>query len=398
MSRLPASSTDASAPGDRVRARRRRWLLAALLLALLGLGGLAAIVRVPVAPAYTVQPQTLVRSLQFSARVAALTRVELGSTLTGRVEQVRVREGDAVRRGQPLVLLQTDELRAALQQAQANAGQARATLQAAQAALARAEQLQRQQFYSAAQLDEARRAADVAQAQWEAAHAAVQVARARLEQARIVAPADGRVLLRQVEPGQIVQPGRALLTLALDGPTRLVAAVDERFLEQLRPGQRASVVADAFAGRALAARVSEIAPLVDAQRGAVEVRLELLQPPPDFLREDMTASVEVETARRERALAVPLALLHDVSEEQARAWVVVDGAAQPRTLRLGLRNLQAVEVLQGLTAGEQVLVGGPWRAGQRVRTQPWREVAAPADAAAGGGSAVPAAWSQAMGR
>ena len=91
---------------------------------------------------------------------------------------------------------------------------------------------------------------------------------------------DGRVLLRKVEPGQIVQPGSALLSLALAGPTELVAQVDERFLDQLQPGQAASEVADAFPAQPFAAQLRSLAPAVDAQRGSVEVKLTPQQEPP----------------------------------------------------------------------------------------------------------------------
>lgn len=222
-----------------------------------------------VADAVVVQSAPLVRTLQFSARVATLSRVEVGSTLTGRVAQVRVAEGDAVRQGAVLVLLESDELRAALAQAlaserqakarlaglrssgrsaaQAALAQANATLQAANATLARVQRLVAEGFYSPAQLDEARRAVEVAraqqlqaqaqihanadagtevtqaQAQLALSQAATAAAQARLAQATVVAPADARVLVREVEPGQIVQPGKALLSLALAGPTQLVA-------------------------------------------------------------------------------------------------------------------------------------------------------------------------------
>src|SRR5690606_34175489 len=161
---------------------------------------------------------------------------------------------------------------------------------------------------SAAQLDEARRAAAVAEAQVSSARAQLQAsqdagsdvaqaraqldvaraatgaARARLAQASLRAPLDARVLVREVEPGQIVQPGKALLSLALAGPTQLVAQVDERFLDQLRPGQEATVVADAFPSQRFAARVLSLAPAVDAQRGAIEVKFALVDAPPAFLR------------------------------------------------------------------------------------------------------------------
>jgi HlyD family secretion protein len=185
-----------------------------------------------------------------------------------------------------------------------------------------------------------------------------------------VAPADARVLTRQVEPGQIVQPGKALMALALTGPTQLVAQVDERFLDQLQVAQPAMVVADAFAGQRFAARVLSIAPSVDAQRGAIEVKFALEQQPPAFLREDMTLSVEVETGRRARALVLPLrALRTQASIESATVLVVDAGRAQERKVRLGLRSLSAAEVLEGLAEGDQVLLGGAVKAGDRVRAQ-----------------------------
>ena len=409
----------------------------------------AATLRGPQVDALVVQSAPLVRTLQFSARVATLSRVDVGSTVTGRVAQVRVMEGTEVRQGDVLVQLESDELRAALAQAvaaerqakarleglrstgrtaaQAARAQADASLQAASASLARVQQLVAEGFYSPAQLDEARRAVDVAraqqlgaqaqlqatadagtevaqaQAQLALAQAATVAAQARLAQATLVAPADARVLVREVEPGQIVQPGKALFSLALAGPTQLVAQVDERFLEQLQLGQPAWVVADAFAGQRFAARVLSIAPAVDAQRGAIEVKFSIEQAPA-FLREDMTLSVEVETARRERTLVLPQAALRGpAGGDQASVLVLQDGRAQVRNVRLGLRTLDAVEVLDGLKEGDTVLRGNATlQDGQRVRarTAPWPIASSAPPAAAQGnqGGGVGPALTGTMGR
>ena len=428
--------------GGRVNRRWLAWALgAAVLLAAVAMG--AATLRGPQVDALVVQSAPLVRTLQFSARVATLSRVDVGSTVTGRVAQVRVMEGAPVRQGDVLVQLESDELRAALAQAvaaerqakarleglrstgrtaaQAARAQADASLQAASASLARVQQLVAEGFYSPAQLDEARRAVDVAraqqlgaqaqlqatadagtevaqaQAQLALAQAATVAAQARLAQATLVAPADARVLVREVEPGQIVQPGKALLSLALSGPTQLVAQVDERFLEQLQLGQPAWVVADAFAAQRFAARVLSIAPAVDAQRGAIEVKFSIEQAPA-FLREDMTLSVEVETARRERTLVLPQAALRGpAGGDQASVLVLQDGRAQARNVRLGLRTLDAVEVLDGLKEGDTVLRGhASLKDGQRVRarTVPWTTSSpTPTTASQGsaqGGGAAPA--------
>lgn len=372
--------------------------------------------RGPQVPAVQVQTQPLVRTLQFSARVETRSRVGVGSTVVGRVAQVQVREGDAVQAGQLLVQLEQAEQQAAVQQAQASLAQAQAQLanvrsnnrighqaqvaqtQAsvaqAQADWTRNQQLVQQGFLSQAALDEKRKALDVAKAQLQAAQAqaaasadggaelqgaqaqvlqaqaALQAAQAQLVQTRISAPSAGKVLLREVEPGQIVQPGTALLQLALDGPTLIVAQVDERFLDQLREGQSAQVVADAFADQRLAAQVVSIAPGVDAQRGAVEVKLALDDAPPAFLREDMTLSVSVETGHEAQALVLPLQALQGARAGSLQAQVLVldGGKAVARPVQLGLRTLQAAQITQGLQPGDMVLLP-PAQDGQRVRAQ-----------------------------
>lgn len=371
--------------------------------------------RAPLVPATRASMGPLVRTLQFSARVATASRVELGSTLTGRVLAVLVDEGAQVSAGDVLVRLESDELQAALAQsqaserqaaarlaglrstgrsaAQAGVAQAESVLRAAQAELQRTLDLVAQGFVSQARLDEVRRTVAVAQAQLDAARAqraanaepgtdvaqaqaqlalasaARVAAQARLAESVLIAPADARVLSRLVEPGQIVQPGRALLRLALAGPQQLVAQVDERYLGQLEPGQTADVLADAYPTERFKARVLSIAPLIDAQRGAIEVKFSVLPPLPGFLREDMTLSVEVETGRRQRTLVVPVAALRDGDSAGPSVWLAHEGRVQARQVRVGLRTLDAVEILDGLNEGEWVLIGSVVPPpGQRVRT------------------------------
>ena len=206
-----------------------------------------------------------------------------------------------------------------------------------------------------------------AQAQLALASAARRSAQVRLKETDIAAPAKGKVLSRSVEPGQIVQPGRALLTLALSGPLQLVAQVDERYLEQLSPGQPAQVLADAYPAQAFQARVLSIAPVVDSQRGAIEVKFSLPAAAPDFLREDMTVSIEVETARREQALVVPVSALRSEANAEPTVWVERDGRVEERRVRLGLRTLAWAEVLEGLNEGDAVLFGPAPGPGARVR-------------------------------
>ncbi|MEO5735082.1 MAG: efflux RND transporter periplasmic adaptor subunit [Rubrivivax sp.] len=424
--------------------RSMAWAAAGVMLLLAVLGWTLG--RPPAAASVQVQTAALVRTLQFSGRVTTLSRVEIGSTVTGRVATVAVREGDAVKADQVLLRLEDEEWRAALAQAEAGSrqaaarlaglrggsrdaasagvAQADAQLQAAEAELRRTRELVAQGFLGQARLDEAERATRVARAQVMAAQAqrqalansgsdivqavaqlalseaAADAARVRLSQSVVRAPADARVLGREVEPGQIVQPGRALLTLALAGPLELVAQVDERFLEDLRPGQTAAVLADAYPEQRFTATLARIAPRVDAQRGSIELRFSL-PTVPDFLREDMTLSMEVTTASRDRARVLPLAALRNTGTASRagrdEVWIAQDGRVQARPVRLGLRTLSAVEVIDGVADGETVMVGPSPLPGQRVRPQPVDPDAATPTRGAKAGEGG-AALSNAMGR
>ena len=401
-----------------------RYLILAALVILVAAAAVWWFSRAPAATATRLSYAPVVRSLQFSARVATASRVEVGSTMTGRVVHVAVIEGAQVKSGQELIRMESDELRAAMEQARANERQASARLAglrstgrrivqatvtqadsvlvAARAELRRTQDLVAKGFLSEARLDEVRRAVEVAQAQQTGAQAqrsantdegtdimqaeaqlalaaaATVVARARLAQTVVTAPADAKVLSRLVEPGQIVQPGRALLTLALLSPLQLIAQVDERFLEQLQVGQSASVLADAFPEQRFAARVHSIAPVVDAQRGAIEVKFTLPEQPPAFLREDMTLSVEVDTGRRARALVVPLeALQSSESSTVALVHIERDSRVEARKVRLGLRTLDVAEVLEGLAEGDVVLLGATPKPSSRVRVVTPVQVAKP---------------------
>lgn len=361
------------------------------------------------------QPRDLVRTVVASARVQAPHRVELGAQLTGTVRQVLVEEGQSVSAGQLLLSLESSEAQAnwqaadlAVQQAEARLRQlrevqapaARETERQAQANLAqiraqhaRQADLFRQGFIGQAALDEASRALQVAEAQARSAalqrqsgdpqgadlalaqstlaqaRASALAAKARLDYMSLKSPVAGVIVNRGVEPGQVVQAGKVLLLLAPGGASELVAQIDERNLGLLQPGQPALASADAYAEQRFEAKVSEISPGVDAQRGSVEVKLAVPKPPA-YLRQDMTVSVEIEVARRPQALSLPVEAVLQVDSSQPWVWVLdADDRLQRRELRLGLRAGGLVEVLQGLKAGERVLLAPDqrWKPGQHIR-------------------------------
>ena len=194
------------------------------------------------------------------------------------------------------------------------------------------------------------------------ASAAIAVAEAQLAvtkinkaRARIVAPIDGVITTRFVEVGESVRPGAALLVLTAKGRTRVLLEPDERNLALLAKGQRAAVSAEAFPSESFEATLSYIAPAVSADRGTIEVRLDVPNPPA-YLRPNMTVSVELHIETRADALSLPLTAVQDLGS--ARPWVGVLGArgkVEQREIKLGLRGDELVEITSGLESGERVV-------------------------------------------
>ncbi|RBP50733.1 efflux RND transporter periplasmic adaptor subunit [Arenicella xantha] len=340
----------------------------------------------PELSAYRIQSQPLTQTVVATGRVTSASRAQIGAEISGVIIERHVHEGDQVQAGDKLVTLRSDELIARLGEAQASLAelresskpQADAALNRAQArfdqanreATRRQDLLQRkaisretmeqaieQKTAARAALEQAKLAADALAAGNPADVAAsnrLAMAQAALDKTMVRALVSGTVLTRNAEPGDVVQPGRVLFEIARDGQTELIVPVDERNLAVLSLGQPALCVTDAYPDQPFPATVSFIAPAVDPQRGSVDIRLQL-DPVPDFLRQDMTVSVNIETGRREQALVAPNDALDNVAGGQAQVWRVHDGRIQRTQVTLGLRGLALTEITNGLENGDLIL-------------------------------------------
>lgn len=389
-----------------------------VILALLALAALVAflILRPKPVPVdvLTMAATDVQTSVVASGRVLAQARVEVGATIVGRVERVLVREGARLKEGDVLVQLERRELEAAVAQAQAAVARARArvasvktlalptaqagvrqaeaNLELAEREARRARDLLTKGFVSQSRVDEADRQLDVAKSQLASARAqagaqgvdgaearqaesqrveaeaALAVAQARLAQTEVKAPAAGVVLERLVEPGDIAQPGRRMMTLALDGPVRLVAQVDEKNLPLLAQGAKAIASADAFPDVRFEAVVAYVSPGIDAARGTVELRLDVANPL-SILKSDMTVSIEVPGPLLKKALMVPADAVRQL--QTSAPWVVVvrDGEAVKVPVKLGVRTLGRAVVQEGLKEGDALILTRNVEPGVRVRAR-----------------------------
>lgn len=384
-----------------MRAIRYKYIVLILLLLLVAFG-VFRWWQGPQVTGYTLEPMPLVQSVVATGQVITVSRAQVGSEVTGVVLERRVKEGDRVKPGDLLVVLKSDELAAQVRQAEVALNelatnrrpQASAELASAKAQLEQAsrEATRRRNaeagILSAEEIEQAVEAERVARNNYEtvrlkaAALAPGQVeeaslreqlsvAQAQLAKTKIRATVAGTVLTRDVEPGDLVQPGRTLFTIAMDGNTEIRVPLDERNLSRLALSQKATAIADAYPDKPFPARINFIAPSIDPQRGTVEVRLSV-DPVPDFLRQDMTVSVNVETGRRDRTLAIPNDALGKVQGDQATVLLVRDSKIQRQKVKLGLRGLAMSEVISGLKVGDQVLsdATSALKDGTRVRFKP----------------------------
>lgn len=351
-----------------------------------------------------------------SGRVETPHRVNIGAQITGTVARVPVTEGQTVKAGDVLVELVGTELQSARRQAQQavvqaqnrlrqmnelqgpvlqqTLRQAQASLDTAQASWQRNQALFEQGFIGQAALDESRKALALADAQVRAAQQQVTSTRAggaehslalgavaeaqanaetvntKARYAVIQAPASGQLIGRNVEVGDVVQAGKVLMTLSPEGAMQLVVQIDEKNLRLMALGQQALASADAYPQQPFKAQVAYINPGINAQTGAVEIKLEVLEPQKD-LKQDMTVSVDLVVARQPQVLALQVARVNEISGASPWVWLVQAGHAVRRPVRLGLRGGAWVEVLEGLREGDAVVTSPTaLREGQRVRVQP----------------------------
>ena len=360
----------------------------------------------PLLPSYEVVSSPLIQTVVASGRVEKVSRTQIGSEITGVVLERLVQEGDRVSRGDVLLVLKSDEISAQVRQAEAELKEL-ATTRRPQAefdlanAKVQLEQAQREAvrrrntelgILSAEEREKSIEAEKLARNNLESARLKVaslapdkveetklreQLAalQAQLAKTKIRAEVSGIILTRNVEPGDLVQPSQTLFTIALDGATEIRVPFDERNLPLLALQQKAAVITDAYPDQPFPAHINFIAPSIDAQRGTVDVRL-TVDPVPDFLRQDMTVSVNVETNKREQTLVIPNDALSSISGNKAMVILVRDRKIQRHPITLGLRGLVMSEVVAGLKEGDHVLTDAEsvLKDGTRVRIEKTKPV------------------------
>ncbi|NQU11294.1 efflux RND transporter periplasmic adaptor subunit [bacterium] len=280
-------------------------------------------------PAVTVQTVTVtLQDAPETVEVVGTVRAKVSASVAAKVmavvEAVRVRAGDTVEAGAELAVLDSRELRAEFERAQADFKRYQALLE--------------------------RQAAT--RAEFDAVEARFRVAEAVLSHTRLVAPFAGRITGQQCDPGDLATPGRALFTIEQPGAFRLEAAVPERFRGAVAVGQQLEVRLGASAA-ACTGVVGEIVPAADPDSRSFLVKIDLECPGP--LTSGVFGRAWLPVGQRP-LLAVPRTAVRERGQ-LTYVYVAEEDRARLRLIKTGKAAGEAVEVLAGLEPGAQVIVG-----------------------------------------
>jgi RND family efflux transporter MFP subunit len=330
----------------------RARIIIPILLLLLGLTGAWVWRGLPPAVAVaTVSTGPAVQAVYATGNVEPVHWAKVGPAVRARITAVLVEEGARVAAGQPMAQLDDREARHRVEEAEARANFAQEELARVRALVAR---------------DVASRAAlDRAEAEARAVRAVAEAAQRRLDDYIVRAPTAGLVLRRDAEVGEVVDTPAALFWIGEPKPLRITAEVDEEDIAQIREGQRALLRADAFAGQVLNATVTQITPKGDATRKAYRVRLSLPEDTPLMI--GMTVEANIILRETMNAVLIPPAALRG-----DHVFIAQGEVARRRQVMVGVQGPRAVEIRQGIAAGDIVVLDPPQslKDGQAIRLKP----------------------------
>lgn len=304
-----------------------------------------------VLPVEVVRPATgpAIQAVYATGIVEVGVMMPIAARAAARLAELSVDEGAEVTKGQQLAKLEDENLQSAIAELRAKEDFARKDFER-RAALAQ------KGYETKATLDRAR-------ADWDSAKAAAARAEAEAGFMKLTAPADGRIIRRDGEIGQMLAANHPVFWLSCCAPLRVSAEVDEEDIANVKPAQEVLIRTDAFPGKIFHGKVQGITPKGDPVSRSFRVRIMLTGEVP--LQIGMTVETNIILAERQNALLLPNSVF-----DKDKVWLVRDGRLIEQGVETGARGPDRTEILGGVTAADAVVLK-PFpslRAGDRIRT------------------------------
>ena len=311
--------------------------------------------------------------------VTADKYISIGVRIPGRIEKFFVDESDHVKRNQPLVQIDDRDYRAALESQKARLAVTRANEDLHKIQAERQRKLRAQNYASQAELDTAETQLRVDRAQIAQLEAEIAQSEVNLDYTVLRAPADGVILAKLKEVGEMAVPGGFagsgdLIRMANLSDLRAEVDVAEADLNRVRLGQKAFVTPDAYPDKRYEAKVVKMYPQVNRSKGTLKIEVGI-QDPDEYLLPDMSvrlsflAGEQPATENGPPLVLVPKSALRSDSSGSF-AWVVTDGKLRRQVVRAGAERGDQVAIEQGLAGGEALVIGDAagLSEGTRVKT------------------------------
>ena len=301
---------------------------------------------------------TIQQSVQAVGTTVARESIDVVAEVAGRITRVGFEEGQQVAEGD--VLFELDSVRE-----ESELSEALANLRDVEQRLRRARALREDGSVPQAQVDELHAARQGAEAR-------VAVARSRVRDRRLLAPFDGRTGLREVSLGAFVDPGAVLTTLDDLSVVRVDFSVPERFLGALRLGQDISARNAGFQDREFRGEVARVGTRIDPVTRTLRVQSEFDNDDAD-LRPGMFMTVRLVLSEQTDAVLVPEQALMTEGRE-LYAYLVEDDTVKRVTVVIGQRRRGEVQILDGIEAGDTIVVTGQQRLRDGTEVRVRREI------------------------
>ncbi len=293
-----------------------------------------------------------VRGVYATGTVEASVMMPIAARSSARLMELKVDEGNKVSKGQLLAQLEDDEMQHTLEQLRTREALARKEYE-------RNAGLFRQKAVSAEIHDRSK-------SDWLTATAATNTTEAQLGYLKLLAPADGTVLRRDGEVGQLITANQPVFWLSCCAPLRISAEVDEEDIAEVQPGQNVLIRADAFPGKVYNGIVQSITPKGDPVARSYRVRIGFTQETPLMI--GMTAENNIIIREVKDALLVPASAVKGNT-----LWLVKDGALKLAHVTVGAKGTAQVEIREGITV-EDIVVSNPAASLTEGATPPTRFV------------------------
>ncbi len=288
-----------------------------------------------------------VQAVYATGTVEATVMMPIAARVSARLSKLNVDEGSEVVKDQVLAQLEDEDLQQSLQEKRALEEGAR-------------QEFQRQANLVAKRIV-SRGAYDKAKADWQSAQAARKMAEAQAQFTKLVAPADGRIIRRDGEIGQLIPANQPVFWMSCCAPLRISAEVDEEDIARVQPGQKVLIRADAFPGEVYEGKVQAITPKGDPVARSYRVRVEFAEETPLMI--GMTAETNIVLHETDRALLVPSSAV-----QAETVWLVKDGRLTKRKVKTGAKGTEQTEIIEGLSEKETVAIHPQvnWQEGDRA--------------------------------